>query len=255
MHVFIHGVPDTPYMWTPLIEALELEDHEYETPGLPGFVGPAPESFGCTKEEYADWLIRRIERIVEQTGGPVHLVGHDWGAILALRIASRRPDLFKTWAVANALIDTEYRGHRLARIWATPILGELFMLVSRNKTRLSKGLHAAGLPKDMAQHEAGYWSPNMRNAILKLYRSARGLRFAAAWEDDLSDLPERGLVLWGETDPYVGLDVAQRFQARWGFPLHVEHDAGHWAIVERAPSIAEQLKAHWAAPPQETPNP
>lgn len=255
MHVFIHGVPDTPYMWTPLIEALGLEEHEYETPALPGFVSPPPVGFGCTKEEYSDWLIKRVERIVEQTGAPVHLVGHDWGAILALRIASRRPELFKTWAVANALIDTQYEGHRMAKLWATPVVGELVMVLGRNQTRLAKGLAAAGLPEEMASHEATHWKRDMRSAILKLYRSARGLRITPSWEDDLADLPERGLVLWGETDPYVTLDVAERFQKRWGYPLHIERGAGHWAIIERAPSIAEQLKKHWAGhAQQETPN-
>ena len=37
------------------------------------------------------------------------------------------PDLFKSFAVANALIDPVYRGHRMARLWATPVVGELMM--------------------------------------------------------------------------------------------------------------------------------
>ncbi|MEO0721130.1 MAG: alpha/beta fold hydrolase [Pseudomonadota bacterium] len=247
-HVFIHGVPDTPYMWTPLIEALGLEDHEIETPALPGFTGPVPNGFPSTKEAYADWLIRRCETIRERTGKPMHLVGHDWGAILALRIASLRPDLFETWCVSNALIDSQYAGHRMAKIWATPIAGELLMAVTR-RDALAKSLAQQGLPEDMARHEAANWSPHMRRAILRLYRSARGLRFSKHWEDDLETLPDRGLVFWGETDPYVGLDVAERFRKRWGYPLEIAPGAGHWAIVERADHLASLLKSHWAGAP------
>lgn len=254
MHVFIHGVPDTPYMWTPLIEALGFEDHEYETPALPGFMGPAPAGFRSTKEEYADWLIRRCETIVERHGKPVHLVGHDWGAILALRIASVRPDLFETWAVANALIDTQYRGHRMAKMWATPLIGEIVMATA-GTGRLKKALIASGMPEAIADHELRHWNGSMKKSILRLYRSAAGLSFEKAWEDKLADLPKRGLVLWGETDPFVQLDVATRFNKRWGFPLHIERGAGHWAVIERATSVAAQLKAHWAGQAQtETPD-
>ena len=59
------------------------------------------------------------------------------------------------------------------------------------------------------------------------------------------NLPEKGLILWGENDPFVGMDVADRFTARWGCPLHVMKDTGHWGIIERPEESAEQIKTFW----------
>lgn len=244
--VFVHGVPDTPVMWQPLIAALGLQEGEYFAPALPGFEAAAPSGFACTKDAYADWLIGQIEAEVQRSGGPVDMVGHDWGALLTLRVASLRPDLVRSFAVANAVIDPQYSGHRMARLWATPVLGEFVMLASRLQN-FSKALKDAGMPEDLARQEVVFWQLPMRSSILKLYRSAVGLRFSGDWVDGLKNLPSRGLLLWGENDPFVDLSVGQRFSATWNYPLHLLEKTGHWGIIEKPEDAASQLKAFWAS--------
>ena len=63
MKVFIHGVPDTPHLWKPLIAALGLEPADYFAPALPGFGTPVPKGFACTKDAYVDYLIAEIEKL------------------------------------------------------------------------------------------------------------------------------------------------------------------------------------------------
>ena len=87
MILFVHGVPDTPALWNPLIAALGLKPGDYLAPALPGFGTEKPAGFRSTKDEYAAWLVAQMEA----AGGPVHIVGHDWGALLTLRAASLRP--------------------------------------------------------------------------------------------------------------------------------------------------------------------
>jgi len=143
------------------------------------------------------------------------------------------------------VIDPDYRGHRIARIWNTPLLGELFMALSR-PAALAKGLAAQGLPAAIAEEEARQWAGrDKRRAILRLYRSVKGLSFRHDWARDLSDLPARGALIWGANDPYVALAVAQRFAARTGTPLTVIEDAGHWAIAERPQAVAAALHRFW----------
>jgi pimeloyl-ACP methyl ester carboxylesterase len=242
MILFVHGVPDTALLWHPLIESLGLQPDSYRALSLPGFASPLPKGFSATKDAYAAWLISRIE----DTGEPVHMVGHDWGALLVLRAVSLRPDLVSSWCVTNAVIDKEYSGHRTARMWATPLLGELVMLGMRNKARLEAGLIEGGMPASLAREEVPHIDKTMRQSILKLYRSAVGLRFRGEWVDDLANMPKRGQLFWGETDPYVDLSVAQRFSKRWNVPLHVARGAGHWACHERAQEFAGVLAAHWS---------
>jgi pimeloyl-ACP methyl ester carboxylesterase len=242
MILFVHGVPDTGVLWDPLIAALGLKPDSFRALALPGFASPLPAGFSCTKDAYAGWLIAQMEA----AGEPVHIVGHDWGALLVLRAASVRPDLVSSWCVTNAVIDRDYTGHRTARMWATPLLGELVMLGMRDRARLEPALVEGGMPASLARVEVPHIDKTMRQSILKLYRSALGLNFRGAWVDDLAKLPKSGQLFWGETDPFVDLTVAERFSKRWSVPLHVARGAGHWACHERAGEFAGVLAAHWS---------
>ncbi|MGH6695882.1 alpha/beta fold hydrolase [Sphingopyxis sp.] len=244
--LFIHGVPDSPAIWRPLLAALDLGDTPVAVPALPGFTAPLPAGFDATKEAYADWAVGQAEALFAMHG-PIDIVGHDWGALIAQRAAMLRPDLIRSWAVSNAVIDPEYRGHRIARIWNTPLLGEIFMALSK-PGKLAEGLAAQGMPADIAREEAAQWANrDKRRAILKLYRSARGLSFERDWARDIDKLPANGALIWGEGDPYVELSVAQRFAANTGTPLTVIEGAGHWAIAERPAEVAAALRRFWAS--------
>ncbi len=244
--LFLHGVPDSPAIWRPLLAALDLGAVPVAMPALPGFTGPLPAGFPATKEAYADWAVGEAETLASRHG-PIDIVGHDWGALIAQRVAMLRPDLIRSWAVSNAVIDPDYRGHRIARIWNTPILGELFMALSKPAT-LAKGLAGQGMPADIAADEAAQWAnKDKRRAILRLYRSAKGLSFRHDWARDIDRLPPNGALIWGANDPYVGLAVARRFAAATGAPLTVIEGAGHWAIAERPDEVAAALRAFWNA--------
>lgn len=243
--LFLHGVPDSPAIWRPLLAALDLGDTPVAVPALPGFAGPLPAGFAATKEAYAEWAIGRAEALFA-AHGPIDVVGHDWGALIAQRAAMLRPDLIRSWAISNAVIDPDYRGHRVARIWNTPILGEIFMALSK-PAKLAEGLAGQGMPADIAAEEAEQWkNKDKRHAILKLYRSAKGLSFEHDWARDIDKLPARGALIWGAEDPYVQLSVAQRFSANTGIPLTVIDGAGHWAIAERPTEVAAALHRFWA---------
>ena len=243
--LFLHGVPDSPAIWGPLLAALDLGDAPVVVPALPGFTAPLPAGFAATKEEYADWAVGQAEALYA-AHGLIDIVGHDWGALIAQRAAMLRPDLFRSWMVSNAVIDPDYRGHRIARIWNTPVLGEIFMALSR-PAALAKGLVEQGMPADIAAEEAAQWaSKDKRRTILRLYRSANGLRFKTDWARDIAKLPANGALIWGANDPYVDLSVAQRFAANTGTPLTIIEGAGHWAIAERPDAVAAALKSFWA---------
>lgn len=242
---FLHGVPDSPAIWGPLLAALDLCDTPVATPAMPGFTGPLPPGFAATKEAYANWAIGEAERLAA-AHGPVDLVGHDWGAIIVQRIAMLRPDLTRSWVLSNAVIDPDYRGHRVARIWNTPVLGELFMALSA-PAKLQQSLIAQGVPAAVAAEEAAQWAnKDKRRAILKLYRSANGLNFGVDWAQGLERLQGPGALIWGEGDPYVDVSVAERAALRHGVALHRVEGAGHWAIAERPEEVAAALKGFWA---------
>ena len=119
--VFVHGVPETPAVWRGLLAALDRPDTVALS--LPGFDSARPAGFGATMEEYADWLAAQLERL----GGPVDLVGHDWGGGFVVRVVSTRPELVRSWVTDAAGIgDVEFEWHDFAKIWQTPQAGEDF---------------------------------------------------------------------------------------------------------------------------------
>src|SRR5262245_41519511 len=119
--VLIHGVPDTSIVWDEVCDVLERTD--ILRPELPGFLEPAPDGFDATKETYVEWLVGQLEAV----GEPVDLVGHDWGGMLAVRVATTRPDLVRTLAFGGSPVDEQYVWHPAAQLWQTPDVGEQVM--------------------------------------------------------------------------------------------------------------------------------
>lgn len=240
MKLFIHGVPDTGYMWTPLAHALGLGASDYAAPTMPGFNGAMPKGFAATKEAYLVWVTDVLEATAK-THGPVDIVGHDWGAPLVAMAAQTRPDAIRTWAVINAVPEPTYEWHSLARTWQTPILGELFMALGTS-AKFHQQLMSAGMPQAIADHEAPRIDGKMKRAILKLYRSAKD---PAEWKADFSNIADRGMVLWGADDPFVPIRFAKTFCERWNIPLAAIEGVGHWGVCERPGLFGAKLRELW----------
>jgi pimeloyl-ACP methyl ester carboxylesterase len=232
----IHGVPDTHRVWDPLRAHLARRD--VIAPSLPGFGTPLPPGFAATKEAYTEWCIGEIERL----GMPVDLVGYDWGSLLTQRIVSVRPDLVRTWACGDGPVDTEYVWHDMAQQWQTPGVGEQIMEMMAPET-LAEGLAGVGIPRAAAEETARYVDATMKDAILRLYRSA--IHVGAEWQPDVERVTRPALVIWAKNDPYVAPRFGERLAARVRGEL-VLLDCGHWWPLERPAEVAAALERFWA---------
>ncbi len=235
--IFVHGVPDTARLWDPLIATLGQGD--YRALSLPGFGAASPAGFDSHMDSYAAWVITQIE----SAPGPVHLVGHDWGGLLSLRVAHLCPDLIASWAVLNASLYPDLKWHRLARLWQTRWKGELAMMLMRG-ARGRKLLRRAGMPEDLLQLEMPHINTQMKGAILRLYRSA--VDIGPAWGGDLSGLSQRGMIIAADSDPFVPLRVCKTLAQNVAVPVHV-NPGGHWAVFDQPGPFAARLRDHWAA--------
>ena len=118
------------------------------------------------------------------------------------------------------LIDTGilpgYRWHRLARIWRTPVLGELFQAIStpaRAAAHAARGRSRAGCRREFLDRV--HYTSRTRRAVLELYRAtddpgAAATEFAAFMAS--KDIP--ALVIWGEHDAYLPSSYAERQRER-----------------------------------------
>ncbi len=120
--VFVHGNPETSAIWSALFDALRdkgIDDLVALSP--PGFGAPLPVGFEATQAGYRNWLVKELE----QLGGDIDLVGHDWGAGHVYGVLAQRPDLLRSWAADCAgLIHADYAWHDMAQVWQTSGSGE-----------------------------------------------------------------------------------------------------------------------------------
>ena len=243
--LFIHGVPDTHRLWGDVLA--HLPEGEYACPNLPGFGAPRPEGFSATMDAYAAWLEGELERACTSAGGPVHLVGHDWGGLLVQRVAGLHPDKIASWAAGGVAIDEDYVWHEIAQVWQTPGEGEALMEIM-DEDAFAAALEDARVPPEPAREMARHGDDAMKACILSLYRSA--VTIGADWADALPGLAQSpGLVLWGEHDPYASVPVGRRLAERTGAHFHLFEGAGHWWPYERPAEVASLLVNHWKAAP------
>jgi pimeloyl-ACP methyl ester carboxylesterase len=233
----VHGNPDTASLWDRVSEHLGGYDEPVVAADLPGFAHPAPDGFPCTKEAYVDWIIARLEEL----GGGVDLVGHDWGSLLVQRVASVRPDLLSSVACGGATVDADYPWHPLAQVWQTPGEGERYMAQELTPEFGITHLVENGVPRENAERNV-WLTPRGKTTILRLYRSA--VHIGAEWQPDLERLEVPALVIWGRDDPYVPLEWGERLAARMRAEL-VVLECGHWWPYERPSETADALLELW----------
>jgi pimeloyl-ACP methyl ester carboxylesterase len=238
--VLVHGVPDTSAMWDPLVAALVrrgVAETDVVRLALPGFATPVPEGFGCTKDEYAEWIVEQLRAI----GTPVDLVGHDWGSLLVQYVGAANPTLVRSWAVFDGPVDRDYAWHDLAQAWQTPEVGEQVMEAMTGDA-LVAGLREGGHPDPEAA--ARLVDHTMKAATLALYRSA--ITIGDEWQPTVERNERPALVGWGEHDPYSAPSFGRALAERVDGEFVLLEGAGHWSVVERPDEAADALVRFWA---------
>jgi pimeloyl-ACP methyl ester carboxylesterase len=244
--VLVHGNPETPAIWEPLVS--HLQRTEVVCPQLPGFGCPAPAGFGATKEEYADWLEAEVEAIAADSG-PVDLVGHDWGGGFVMRVAARRPDLIRTWACdVLGLFHPDYVWHDFAQIWQTPGAGEKFFednLAAPAEDRIAL-FESFGIPRATGEKLVAAADAEMSRCILALYRSAAQPAMAEEGKDLDGAAQRPGLAIVATEDPFVrSLDLAPQIAERLGARVVTLDGLGHWWMLGDPARGAAVLTEFW----------
>jgi pimeloyl-ACP methyl ester carboxylesterase len=232
--LYLHGVPTSSDDWVPF-----LEHTGGLTPDLPGFGRSGkPTYLKYTIDEYARFLERFLDMVEVER---VRMLVHDWGAV-GLAFAQAHPERVERLVISNAVpLLPGYRWHRTARMWRTPILGELAMgATSRWVMRRSTAEASATpgpLPEAWIDSVMSHFDQGTQRAILRLYRSSPSEVLAKAGEQ-LSRLDMPSLVLWGMEDPYIPERFAHEYADALPDSELVEVSAaGHWWWLDRPEAI------------------
>jgi pimeloyl-ACP methyl ester carboxylesterase len=97
--VLLHGFPERSTSWrhvAPILHEAGLRTLALDQRGY------SPGARPRRRRDYrVPELVGDVAALVDEVGGPVHLVGHDWGAVVGWLVAARRPELLRTWTAIS----------------------------------------------------------------------------------------------------------------------------------------------------------
>jgi pimeloyl-ACP methyl ester carboxylesterase len=237
--VFVHGNPGSSEDWLDLL-ARAGDLGRAIAVDMPAF-GKAerPRQFDYSVPGYA----RYLDGILRALGiDRVHLALHDLGAAWGSQWAVDHPSRVASIMFFNMGIVPGYEWHRVAKVWRTPLVGEVFQAFS------SRFLFKAGLnrenpkpfPEAFLDRMYDDTDAGLKHAQLALYRATPN--FDALCEALIAkivplDLPV--LVIWGEGDPFIDKKYAPLQSQYFRAEVHTLPNAGHWPMVDEPERVRE----------------
>jgi pimeloyl-ACP methyl ester carboxylesterase len=243
--VLLHGFPEFWYGWRHQLPALARAGFYAVAPDLPGYnLSDKPASLASYRVSAISDTIAALISALGTT--PAHVVGHDWGGVLAWNLAMQHPSLVDWLVVINAPHPaTIERALRSPRQWyrsaymlafQAPFVPER-VLAARDFRLLQSVLRRDALhpeaftEEDLHAYRAAWAQPGALAGGLNYYRAA--LRHPSRALDSMRPIERPTLVLWADRDRYMLPSLAPP-PTHW-VPLGDLHRipfASHWVAHE-----------------------
>jgi pimeloyl-ACP methyl ester carboxylesterase len=243
--LMLHGNPDSHHVWLECARRLAPR-YRCIAPDLPGFgESHAPRDFDCSLDNQAAYVAGILD-VLELPS--VHLCVHDIGGPYGLSFAAKHPERVRTLTIFNTSYFPDFKWHFWGRVWRTPVLGELSMVIAW-RGLFVKGMRKSQplLPVEYANHAWDAFDREARRMVLRWYRYMTYSRRLPGWDEKLlaatRTTPKQ--VIWGTKDPFIVGTTADRYEA----PVHRLDDCGHWVMAERPDEAARLIEALVATAP------
>ena len=236
--VLLHGQGGWSGMWLPVVGEL-VATHRVVAPDLPGLgaseaPGGPPDAAGVLA-----WLGELIQRTCPS---PPALVGASLGASIAARFVIAHPDRVSRLVLVDA--------GSLGRFRPAPgVVLAMIRFIARPNERTHRGFlrQVAVDPARVRALMGDRWevsqaynldrarTPSVRAANRRLLRE---LGTKPIPPQELARIAVPTSLIWGRHDRVMRLRIAERASARYGWPLHVVEDAGHFTLEQPEASLA-----------------
>jgi pimeloyl-ACP methyl ester carboxylesterase len=257
MFILLHGFPEGAESWSHQVDALAKAGHLAVAPDMRGYgLTDAP----AAKESYSiDHLVDDVAGLIKAFGrDSAHVVGHDWGAVVAWFFAARHPDMTKSLtalsvghpaALAAASRDDPDQQERSRYIQLFLLEGKAEQVLADDDYRRLRNMfrnpHPEAVPRSAIEHFARSMArPGRLTAALNYYRAnlASG---HASWEPlaDIGRITMPTVLMWGDQDPALGRRGAETSGAHveGDFRLEILEGAGHWLQFERPAEVSRTV--------------
>jgi len=252
--ILLHGFPECAKSWPAVQRDLAERGYRVVAPDMRGYGGSdKPRGVGA----YAvARLVGDVAGLVKALGAErAHVVGHDWGGVVAWWTAMLRPDVVDHLGIVNAPHPVGYAAAmrtaaQLRRGWYVfmfqlPWL-PYWALGANDYAAVRSVFSRDGVAADEIDPcVASLRQAGARSAALAYYRAAvRGALFGTAPKPTVIERPT--LVVWGEQDRFLVSELADP-PPRWVPGARVVRlpDATHWAHIDAADAVARAMAAHF----------
>ena len=249
--VLLHGFPEFWWEWRWQIPALAAAGFRVVAPDMRGYnLSEKPERVAAY----------RVERLVDDVAGLVrhlgaekaHVVGHDWGGVVAWWMAMLAPERVDRLAILNAPHPRAFARElmtpdQMLRSWYAaafqlPIIPEAafrandFALLER-VFRAESVRPGAFSDQDIQRYREAAARPGAIKAMINYYRAAA--RYSAP---RTRGIPHPTLLIWGDRDTALTVRLTHGLE-RWVPNIRVEHvpEASHWVNEEFPDRVNELL--------------
>ncbi|ADJ14848.1 alpha/beta fold hydrolase [Halalkalicoccus jeotgali] len=264
--VLLHGFPDHWYGWREQIPALVEAGYRVVAPDMRGY-NRSEKPPGVSAYRIGH-LIEDVRELIAHFGAErAHLVGHDWGGVVAWEVAARYPDSVDRLVVLNAPHPSAYRrelrdreSDQRRRSWYVllfqlPWLPELLVRFGRQRLLGALFRGASRSPEAFDEEAIERYTdactrPGAMSAMLNYYRALfRGTlgskipgqsRPCSTTSDGLVGRPT--LLLWGTEDEALSPALTEGLE-EWVPDIEIERvaGAGHWVQLDATDRVNESL--------------
>lgn len=259
--LMLHGFPEFGGAWEGLAERLSDRFH-CVAPDQRGFgQSDAPaevEAYRITE------LVGDMAALIETLGGPLIVIGHDWGAAVAYGLATMRPDLVKRLIILNGVHPGPFQ--KALATGGPQAEASQYMLYLRrdgSEERLAADNYAkllalfaehmdfSWMTPELRERYIAEWSrPGRLRGMVNWYR-ASGVKIPAPGEVlDIPDLPVDKfhvpmphLLIWGPGDTALLPEATEGLEAYCADLTRIEiPGADHWVIHQETDAVAGHIR-------------
>lgn len=254
--LFLHGFPESWYSWRHQI-AHFADRYRVVAPDQRGYNltdARGPYDTGTLQQD--------VLQLIDHLGAErVHLVGHDWGAVVAWLIGMNQPERLKTLTICNvphpAIMARALRSNvrQMLRSWYVlffqiPWLPEK-VLAAQNYQMLARMIirdtHAGTFTREDVMEMLTTWRRHGLGGGINWYRAL----FRNRPEEATSPVPlvlTPTLMIWGEADRALGKELSYGTD-EFVKDLRVEYlpNTSHWVQQEEPGRVNALIDAHLQA--------
>jgi len=245
--LLLHGFPQSAYAWRKHLPALANAGFRAIAPDMRGYGRSDRPS--AVSDYAGKHLVADVASLVRTLGyEKVHLVGHDWGAVVAFCVAAVRPTLVDRLVILNGPHPNVYVRELLRsprqglRSWYTflfqlPFLPERVLARKGTIERMFR-IYGPGVLTDeeVETYATAVREPGAARAMVNYYRAA------AREYRRLPAISCPTLVLWGEKDLALGTSLIDGMHAHVA-DLTVRRfpNVSHWIVEEKPDEVCDEI--------------